>query len=500
MSISGIYLLALVLLLLLNAFFVFAEFALVKIRSTQIDAMADEGRPEAGLLKRIHDRMDEYLSVCQLGITFASIGLGFVGEPAVARMLEPLLGHGPSSHVIAITISYIFVSFMHILFGEQVPKIMAIRIPERAALATALPMRIFHLVFYPALWLLNTSANAVLRMLKLPPITAEEAPSEVEVKIILERSQQQGLMSFRRLLLMENVFDFGDLKVRDVMEPADRVVALGVDAPWEENVKHLTEKRFSRYPVRGPGGGEIVGFVHVKDLLKPGTGWPGPVDLAAMLRPTIRVSPDRLVEDLLPEMRNRRVHMAMVTGPDGALLGLVTMEDILEQLVGAIEDEFEQGPTLSLASCLKDNRVVLDVRAERADQAIREIVERSREFEIAEVREAVIQALLAREKSMSTYLGKGTAVPHARLENLPGTMLFIGRSAGGVRFGEATGERAHLLFVLLTPAAVPRAQVRMLARIVGLRESEYVWDRLMEARKPAEALDIVRSGDEMQTT
>lgn len=490
----------LVVLLVLNAFFVLAEFAAVRMRGTQITAMQERRPREAKLLRHIHEKLDEYLSVCQLGITFASIGLGFVGEPAIARLLAPLLGHVAAAHAIAITISYLLVSFLHILLSEQLPKCIAIRFSEKSALLTALPLIWSRRILYLPHTILNGSAQLLLRMLGLSAVSREMAPSEAEVRIILDKFQQEGVMSFRRLLLMENVFDFGTVRVRDEMRNLEQVVALYADQPWEENRSKILTTTFSRYPLLEGTPPRAIGVVHLKDLLYKDTPWPDAVDLKAIARKTYLAPPDMPLEQLLTELRRRRIHMALVQDPQGALRGLITMEDILEQLVGAIEDEFERDAPLRLGDVLREDRVLLDLQAGEVFAAIAEIIQRTPTDDLPNDKAAIITAVAARERSLSTFLGEDLAVPHARLDNLKNAVLFFARTSGGVIFDPAKpDEKAHVLFLLLTPADSPRLQTKLLARIANLRESGYVWDRLLSAPTPAAALDAIRSGDELIT-
>ena len=487
------------LLIALNAFFVLAEFASVKMRATQIDALEAAGNRRAKALQHIHNHIDEYLSVCQIGITLTSIGLGFVGEPAFARLLEPILGNTAAAHSISITISYIVVSALHIVLGELVPKSVAIRRTEPSALLSAAPLRVFRIFFYLPLRVLNTTANLILRVMGMPPKPAAEAHSEAEVRIILEQSQQQGLMPFRRLLLLENVFDFGDVRVKDVLRPIASVSALSVDKPWEENRNTILSTTFSRYPLLEGAPPRPIGIVHLKDLLYKDTPWPDPVDLKAIARKAHMTTPETLLENLLTDLRRRRTQIALVQDSQGKLLGLVTMEDILEQLVGAIEDEFEKDAPIRLGDGIKDSRVVLDVAATTPTEAIREIIGRASTDDLPISKQLIIDAVLARERTLPTYLGEGLAVPHARLDGLGGPVVFFGRSKEGIRYGDKQDERARMVFVILTPTANPRAQVRLLARLAALRESDYVWDRLMDARTPSETAEAIRSGDELLT-
>ena len=495
----ALMLVLLVLLILLNAFFVLAEFAAVRVRGTQIDSLVQGGNKRMALVQHVHKHLDEYLPVCQLGITFASIGLGFVGEPSIVRLLMPWLGHGPAAHSVAISISYMAVSFLHILLGELVPKYLAIRRTELAAFYSAPVLKFFHVIFYLPLKTLNWSANLILKMMRISPESSDNAPSEIELRMMLSRSQQEGMMPFRRLLLMENVFDFGDGRVKDEMQPMSKVVALFADHPWEENKQKILSTRFSRYPLFEGSPPRAIGVVHLKDLLYQGVPWPDPVDLKSIARKVYLTTPDVALEQLLTNLRRRRVHMALVQNEQGQLCGLITMEDIIEQLVGAIEDEFEQDIPLRLGDVLTEKRILLELEAATTEAAIAEIVEKLPTDETGIAKHAITTAVLTREHSLSTYLGEGLAVPHARLEGLKSAFVFAARSGKGVKAGEGGTQRADFFFLLLTPASSPRMQTKLLARIAALRESHYVWERVQHAESAAEMLEAIRGSDEMIT-
>jgi len=353
-------------------------------------------------------------------------------------------------------------------------------------------------ILYLPLVVLNGSANLILKMLGLYALPKEVAPSEAEVRIILEKSQQEGMMPFRRLLLFENLFDFGNVRVRDEMRNMDKITALYTDRPWEENRSKIMSTIHTRYPLLEGDPPRPLGIIHIKDLIRGSTSWPNPTDLKAMAHKTYTTTPDMPLEQLLTELRRRHIHMALVQDAKGQLCGLITMEDILEQLVGSIEDEFEKEIPLRLGDVLKENRVLLDLQATTALAAIDEMIRRCGTEEIPVAGQAIIDAVTARERSLSTYLGEGLAVPHARMDQIKTPVLYFARSGEGIVFDlKKPDEKAYVLFLLLTPGAVPRLQIRLLARIANLRESIYVWDRLLHATSPAEALEVIRSGDEL---
>lgn len=273
-----LYMLAAFLLLLLNGFFVLAEFAAVKMRPSRVAEMLAAGVPGAASIKRVQNHLDEYLSVCQLGITFASIGLGFVAEPAVVELIEPFVEWSGvfesnstsawlTSHSIAFAISYLIVSCLHILVGELVPKSISIRLTDAASLWTAAPLRFFHIVFYLPLVMLNAASNGILRLIGIPAVSHGSDHSQEELLILLNKGQSEGMMSFRRLLFLENIFDLGDLRIKDAMRPRTQVRTLDLKASWQETLQIIRKYRFSRYPLVKDNPEEPIGIIHLKDAL-----------------------------------------------------------------------------------------------------------------------------------------------------------------------------------------------------------------------------------------
>jgi len=494
-----ILLLVSLLLLMLNAFFVLAEFASVKMRPTRVEELVDKGDRRAKVLQRIQQHLDEYLSVCQVGITLASIGLGFAGKPAFEKLVSaPLTWLGVASPAVvsatAVTVAYLLVSFLHILLGELVPKSVAIRRPEASGLWIAVPLRISHFIFFIPLWLLNTSANLILRLFRMATPLKDPAHTEGEIRIIMERSQSSGLISFRRLLLMENVFDMGTLKVRDAMKSPKAVKCLHRAAPWSESLALIRDSKYSRFPLVTQGQELPLGIIHVKDVLHMELNKQESPDLTAVLRPYLKVSEDMPLESLLTELQRHRRRVAIVTDPKGRWVGHITLEDIVEEIIGSIEDEFEKEHPLFLADTMSAGRIVFDVRATDIFGAIRMILSRVDAAELPLARDKVERAVIEREKEISTYLGHGVAVPHARFEALDRPVLVFGQSAEGVPV-TGSSEHIHIFFVLLTPLSAPQFQVRLLARICGLMQSEYVVERLRETRDANRLLELVRVAD-----
>jgi CBS domain containing-hemolysin-like protein/mannitol/fructose-specific phosphotransferase system IIA component (Ntr-type) len=491
---------AALLLLLINAFFVLAEFAAVRIRGSRIEELVDQGARGARVASHVHQHLDSYLSMCQVGITFASIALGSVGERAAAELLRPHLGWSghlsdATAHTLASILAVAGVGVMHVLFGEQVPKLIAIREADRAALWTAQPLRLAGLICYPPLWLLTSVSRLILRGLGLPATSGHEHHSEDELRIILASFQSGGQISFRRLLFLENIFDLGDLRVRDAMRPRSQVRVLHTGVHWIDTMQFIQVWRFSRYPLLDGESDLPIGMVHIKDLCFSST----PVeqrDLRAIMRPCITTSEGASLESLLAAMQRRRIHAAVVTDRDGRWTGFITMEDIIEEIIGTVEDEFASEAPLSLADVLSADRIFLDLVAPSLAGAIQQVCARLPSAALPLPAEAVTRAVLERERLASTYLGKGLAMPHARLAGLARSLLVILRARTGFP-QESHPEPIRLAFLLLTPAGQPRVHQRLQARIAQLLESsDYVQDRLFAATTPEEVLDIIRTGEQ----
>lgn len=492
------YLGLVLLLLMLNAFYALGEFAVVKIRPTRVEELAGGGDGRAQALQHIKARLDEYLSVCQVGVTLSSIGLGFVGEPAVARLLQPLLeraGMAGSGATVAVSVivTYLLMSYLSIVLAELVPKTIALRATEPMALLVARPMRISYTLFYVPLVILNRSADAVLRLLGFPRREHSESLSEEELRMVLAASQGGGGISFRQLLHIENVLDAAGLKVRDAMRTRGEARSLRLEAPWAENEKVIVDSRFSRFPMLEAGVGLPTRMLHVKDLLHARRDG-GTPDLAALARPILSVREDAPLQELLTEFQRRRTHLAVVTDGKGAWTGLVTLEDVLEEFMGTVEDEFEKEPAISLADGLSARRIVLGVEAASMQQALRVAIGSVPEAELPLPAARILAAVQEREARFSTYLGRGLAIPHARLEGLERPALIFARSTQGIPL-PGREDRARLMFILLTPAQAAHVQVRLLGRIAGLLDSEYVEKQLYEAKDAEGVLEAIRSGE-----
>jgi CBS domain containing-hemolysin-like protein len=339
-------LLIVVALVFLNGFFVVAEFALVKIRDSQIKTLADQGVKRAVFVKQIKDNLNAYLSACQVGITMASLGLGWLGEPFLARMLQPffaLAGIESTAVIKSVSFALAFsaITFLHIVVGEQAPKILAIRKAMPSALFVSAPLRWFYVIFKPAIGFLNAASNWVLlRILRVEPIAEGElAHSEEELRLIVRESEKSAEVTSLGRELVFNVLDLRDRVVRDIMTPRGEIVYLSVEDDFETNVKKAIESRHTRFPLCRDNVDNTIGLIHIKDLLLMMRD-PRP-DLMNIKRELLPVPEMMPLENLLRLFLSKHVHVAIIVDEFGGTVGLVTLEDVLEELVGDIQDEFD---------------------------------------------------------------------------------------------------------------------------------------------------------------
>ncbi|MFC7141766.1 hemolysin family protein [Halosimplex aquaticum] len=349
-------LLAALFLVALNGFFVASEFAYVRVRSSAVDQMVAEGRSGAELLRDALDNLDDYLAVTQLGITLASLSLGWIGEPAVASLIEPILGAVlPENliHLVAVGIGFAFITFLHVVFGELAPKTIAIARAEQIALFVSPPMKFFYYIFIPGLVVLNGTANYFTRLIGVPPASeTEETLSEEEILTVLTRSGSKGHVDANEVEMIERVFELDDISVREVMVPRPDVVSVTSDTPLSELRTQIVEEGHTRYPVlEADDQDQVVGFLDVKDVLRASeTADPDAEITAGDLTREMPLIPETgAVDDLLTEFQTEQSQMAGVIDEWGSFEGVATVEDVVEQVVGDIRDEFdvdEREPTL----------------------------------------------------------------------------------------------------------------------------------------------------------
>ena len=337
---------AIVALVVLNGFFVACEFAVVKVRSSQLDALADEGEVRAAFAKHVRAHLDAYLSATQLGVTLASLALGWIGELFLVQMLQPFFGvFGIHSHAfvssVSIALAFTAITFLHIVFGELAPKYIAIANPLSVAINLVRPLGVFYVVFKPAIWFLNKSANFVLqKLLRLKPVPKTElAHSEEELRLILDQSERSEEVSPLGRNLLLNALDLRQRVVRDIMTPRGEIVFLDVEDGFESNIKKAIESRHTRFPLVRGHLDNTLGLIHIKELV-PMMRDPSP-DLMRIKRELMPVPEMMSLEKLLTLFLSKHAHLAMAVDEFGGTVGMVTLENVLEELVGDIQDEFD---------------------------------------------------------------------------------------------------------------------------------------------------------------
>ncbi|OGT38712.1 MAG: hypothetical protein A3F11_03735 [Gammaproteobacteria bacterium RIFCSPHIGHO2_12_FULL_37_14] len=334
-------------LVLLNAFFVAAEFGMVKIRQTRIAAIKNTYGFRGKILFEISKHLDAYLSACQLGITLASLGLGWIGEPAFAHLLEPVFAKmgvvSPDAlHATALTLAFILITFLHIVVGELLPKSIAIRQAEMVSIWTALPLYGFYWLMYPVIWFMNSCSNILLRWLQLSKQwSGDHFYSVAEIKLILSSTYLHGKLTKYEKNILEHTLDLGDLKVTDVMRPVDDMIMINAALSPQEALDIVNKYRYSRYPIYDNQAHTVIGIVHVKDIFSELYEKKEILNLRNIMHPVLKISRRLPALELMRKFREGMPHFALVySGGEDHLIGFVTLDNLLHILVGRIKDEF----------------------------------------------------------------------------------------------------------------------------------------------------------------
>jgi CBS domain containing-hemolysin-like protein len=342
------------LLILANGFFVATEFALVKVRATRIRQLAEQGNAAAAATEVMLGQLDAYLSACQVGITLASLALGWIGEPAFASLLKPWLAAlgpwaAPAAHVIATGAAFLAITVLHIVVGEQAPKIIAIARPEAIALLVALPMRMFYRVFFPFVQVLNRATQLLLAPLGIAERSREGVHTEEEARMILAESLAGGRDSDVRRRLVERALEFAKKRARQFMVPRADIVFLDIERPLPENLETARRLGYTRYPLVMGSIDDVIGIVHIRDLAAAEGRLTSAAELRQFARDPLFVPEASPADVLLRQFQSRRLHQAIVVDEYGGTSGLVTLEDLLEELIGSeIQDEFDAGEAAPL--------------------------------------------------------------------------------------------------------------------------------------------------------
>lgn len=349
-------------LVFLNGFFVATEFAMVKVRKSRIETLIIQGDKRAKRTLIVVKDLNSYLSACQLGITLASLGLGWVGEPAILRLLMPIfnLFNLPSSleHSIAFIIAFSIITGCHIVFGELVPKSLAIISPEKIALSTAFPLIFFYKLTYPVMWIFNHSTNWILKVFGLSQVDEHESVhTDEEIKLLVEESYNHGLVDKTELTLVDNIFDFSDKTVKEIMVPRTDITNIFIEDAFDDIIDFTLKEQLTRYPVCKENKDNVIGFIHIKDLYKQKIEGSNQ-EIKNIIRDIKLVPESMLISDLLKIFKKDKVQVALVIDEYGGTSGLVTIEDILEEIVGEIQDEFDEEED-SIIKC-EDNSYIVD--------------------------------------------------------------------------------------------------------------------------------------------
>src|SRR5215203_5929373 len=350
LALNGLMVVLALFLVALNGLFVAAEFGFVKIRAAQVERLVQEKKATAGLVKVATRRLDAYLSVCQLGITISSLGLGWIGEPAFAHILEPILEPlgipQGSVHIIAFALAFGTITFLHVVFGELAPKSVAIANAEGTSLFVAPFMRFFYYLFLPGIYVFNGTANAVVRLFGVPAASeTEETHSEEEVRIIIEQSARQGILDPEEKDMLKAVFEMEERRAREVMISRPDVVSLPAGMPLAELFSITAEGKHTRYPVHEDDSPErIVGAVHIRAVMNAvaAKGLEASITARELVREVLVVPENRPIDEILKDLQKQEIQIAIVIDEWGSFEGLITIEDIIEEIVGEIRDEFDE--------------------------------------------------------------------------------------------------------------------------------------------------------------
>ncbi|MED4403706.1 hemolysin family protein [Metabacillus fastidiosus] len=357
-------LLLVAILIALTAFFVASEFAIVKVRGTRIDQLIAEGNKQAITAKKVIDNLDGYLSACQLGITVTALGLGWLGQPTIVRLLSPLFERYeiPSSfsQLISFAIAFSLMTFLHVVVGELAPKTLAIQKSEKLTLWLAKPLILFYILMYPFIWALNGSARFITGLFGLKPVSEHDAAhSEEELRIILSESYERGEINQSEFKYVNKIFEFDNRIAKEIMVPRTEIITLSIDEPIKEQLNIVKNEKYTRYPVVDGDKDHIIGLVNVKEVFTELVhNKDSSYSIETYIRPIIQVYDSIPIHELLLKMQTERIHMAILIDEYGGTAGLVTVEDILEEIVGEIRDEFDTDEVPLIQKITEDQYII----------------------------------------------------------------------------------------------------------------------------------------------
>lgn len=359
-------LLLVAILIALTGFFVASEFAIIKIRSSRIDQLIAEGNNRASSTKKVIDNLDEYLSACQLGITITALGLGWLGEPTIEHLLGPIFERFELSTSIASVLSFVIafatITFLHVVVGELAPKTIAIQRAETISLWFAKPLMAFYRIMYPAIWGLNGSARFITGLFGFKPVSEHElAHSEEELRIILSESYKSGEINQSEFKYVNKIFEFDNRIAKEIMVPRTEIISLSIDAPIQEHLDIIKDEKYTRYPIVDGDKDHIIGIVNIKEIFTDLMQFneQQSFSIEKYIRPIIQVIESIPIHELLVKMQKERIQMAILIDEYGGTAGIVTVEDILEEIVGEIRDEFD-ADEVPLIQKVNESKYIID--------------------------------------------------------------------------------------------------------------------------------------------
>ncbi len=490
-------------LILINGTFVLIEYSLLRVRPSRLEILARRGSAAAKIAQEMQARFDYYLAAIQVGLILTALALGRLGEPIVAAWVQE---HFPGAvaawlgprwdAAIAFISALAALAFVMSVFGELLPRAVALRRAEAVALWGAYPLRIFAGAFRPAVSLMTFSSRGILKLLGLSgPASSETSLSAEEMRVLIGETQEKGALALEQLFLLENLFDFGKAVAADAMVPREKIAALSLAEPWPVNLGVIRARRFSRYPIYESDLDSTLGLVHVKDVFLTQDG-SGPPDLRRLKRELMSVSETESLEKLVKILPDRGVHMALVRNALGRVAGLITLEDIIEELVGEVHDEFDLPQAWSFMDVVSRKSVAVHLQAADRAAAVRRVMSLLEKAHPGIIPADALSAVLEREGRLSSCIGRGVAVPHARLASMDRGLVAVGRFHKPVDFGGDKGP-VRLVFLALTPSSHPVLQIRILSRIASLVANENLRRKLLHAPSAESLFDILRTADTM---
>ncbi len=489
-------------LIALNALFVAVEFALVRVRPSSLELLIRRGRHRpAEIVLAMIQNLDEYLAAIQVYLATISLILGWVGAPALAGAMSRFLEarHLPLNprflHLFSLALTLGALSWTNIVLGELVPRTLGIQMAERAALWGAYPLMSAAWIARLPTAFMSSCSRLFLKPFGLKAADPESAVSEEELRVLIGETQERSGFPLERLLLLENLFDLGGAKVLEVMVPRDKIAYLSLAKSQDENLEIIRDRRFTRYPLCEKGLDSSLGLIHLKDVaLLPAA--PGTIDWRSLMRPLSYVEETEFLEKLLKIFPDKGIHLALTRDASGRVSGLVTLEDLMEELVGEIKDEFDAADgSLLLTEALANASVRLRVEVADRKSLYRELLEPLKAKMPGLNAAEAFRLLWEREAKLSSAVGRGIAIPHARLPGLTRPLIAFARLSHPLSLQSPDGVPVRLVFLVLSPAGYPVVQLKLLSRIAALAMNENLRKRLLTARTPDAVIEILRTAD-----